>query len=768
MLGFEVESQHSTVPKLDGVVVARVAACQAHPRSEHLKICTVETGREKVQVICGAPNVAVDQLVAFASPGTLLPNGVRIEKRNILGVESSGMICSGAELGISEEADEILVLNGRARTGEALGHLLETDSVFEVNVTPNRADCLGIIGIAREVAALERKALRLPKPTFRETGEKTATSVKVEIHDLKACPRYAARLLRNVRIGPSPDWLARRLRAIGLRPIFNIVDATNYVMMETGQPLHAFDFAHITDGRIVVRKAAADEQFQTLDGKMHPLSSDDLLICDALRPVALAGVMGGLNSEVSSSTRDVLLECACFEPLGIRRTAKRLGIRSESAHRFERGVDPNGIPYALDRAAAIMLRIAGGEAHKGTVDLYPRKALPATVTFRPPRASQLVGKALRGTEMASIFKRLHFAVDRRRKDRWKVRVPTFRPDLTREIDLIEEIARLHGYERIQPIVRAPISLQHNRNCGEDGSERIRRLLTGMGMFEAVSLSLLAPRHAELFLPASAQALRLRNPLSEELSALRPSVLATLLASVAYNINRKNDDFGLFEIGSVFWRTTAGHIGEARHVGGVLTGNALAPSWRDCGRALESADIRGILEILADRLHLPGFSFVVQEGGSCLCEGWSVHLAGKPVGFAGRIDQACLTAYGIENAVYAFELDLNSLLEQIDWHHQARAIPRFPAIERDISIVVDANVSAERIGHIIREAGAEFLEGVALFDLYVGPPIAPGQKGMAYALRFRAPDRTLREDEVDVWQANIVRCLHQEVAATIRT
>jgi phenylalanyl-tRNA synthetase beta chain len=768
MLGFEVESQESTLPALDGVIVARVAACESHPKSDHLKICRVDTGRDQHTVICGAPNVAPNQLVAFAGAGTVLPGGLRIDNRNILGVESHGMICSEAELGISDAADEILVLNGRVKVGEPVLNALEADTVFEINVTPNRPDCLGIIGVAREIAALTGKPLRIPKPKFREGRTGIESAVKITIKDTRACPRYAARLIENVRIGPSPGWMAKRLKAVGIRPISNVVDVTNYVMMETGQPLHAFDFANLRGRHIIVRGAQAGEQFQTLDEKTHRLQANDLLICDAERPVALAGIMGGLNSEVAPTTQNVLIECAYFEPMGVRRTAKRLGIASESARRFERGVDPNGIPYALARAAELMLEIAGGAAARGALDIYPQKIKPAAIIYRPQRAMQVIGKRLREAEMLSIFKRLQFHVIKPQKSAWRITVPTYRPDLTREIDLIEEVARLYGYDRIEPQMRANITLKNERNLVEAATERMRNVFTGLGLHEAVTLSLMAPRPAGAFLQEGTQKLTVRNPLSEELSTLRPSIVATLLSSAAYNLNRKIVDFGLFEIGSVFWRAANGEIIENRMVGAVLSGAVILQSWRDKSRPYLPADLKGLLEAFAEHMRLPLFQFVEGDNVQIFSGGWQLLINGQLAGRAGPLSAECRELYGINQELQAVELDFDALLQSIDWQYKARGTPRFPAVERDISILVDEITPAGRIDDLIKQAGGEFLESHRLFDLYSGQQVPPGKKSMTYALQFRAPDRTLREAEIDAWQSAILRRLEQEAGATLRT
>jgi phenylalanyl-tRNA synthetase beta chain len=766
MLGFEVESQRSTLPNLEGVGVGRVLSCEALPKSDHLKICTVDSGAATYTVVCGAPNVAAGQLIAFAVPGTVLPKGMRIEKRTIRGVESSGMICSEAELGLSDEADGILVLDANAKVGTPLNRLLNADTIFEINVTPNRPDCLGIIGVAREIAALTQKPLQAPKPRIRETGNKIQTAVKISIKDKNACPRYAARLVENIQIGPSPKWLADRLQAVGIRPISNVVDVTNYVMMETGQPLHAFDFANAADGKITVRKAQAGERFQTLDEKTHTLQDTDLLICDGERPVALAGVMGGLNSEVSPETKDVLLECAYFEPTGIRKTAKRLSIGSESARRFERGVDPNGIPAALARATELILKTAGGVA-RGAIDVYPKKIKPAVVTYRPERANQVIGKALRETEMAAILKRLQFSIAKQ-KAAWRVAIPTFRPDLTREIDLIEEIARVYGYDRIEPNMRATVSLRNDRDRSEMAGERIRNTLTGLGISEAVTVSLLDPRTARAFLPLDATGIAVLNPLSEDLSTMRPSILTTLLSSTAYNLNRKNVDFGLFEIGSAFWLDKSGAVIEKNRIGAVLSGETVRQNWQDKGRAFGPADLKGMLETFAERMRLPAFRF---EGGGRLpyfTDSWRLSINGEAAGDAGLLSEQCRGMYGIDAAVYGFEFDLDVLYKHIDWNRQAKATPRFPAVERDISFVIDESYPAAKIDDLIRSAGGEFLEKHRLFDLYTGQQVPPGKKSMTYALHFRAPDRTLREAEIDARQKSILASLEQDAGATLRT
>jgi phenylalanyl-tRNA synthetase beta chain len=766
MLGLELENMSSTVPSLDGVVVGKVLTCETHPKSTRLHICRVNIGREELKVVCGAPNVEAGQLVAVAPPGTILPSGLKIEVRPILGIESHGMICSEAELGLSEEAETILILNGEAAPGNFLREVVEQDFVFEINVTPNRPDCLGIIGVAREVGLITGAPLKRPKIKFKESATPIDKLAKVQIKDAIGCPRYAARLIQKIKIGPSPQWLVKRLRAVGLRSISNIVDVTNYVMLETGQPIHAFDFDLLEKSKIIVQRAKAGEKFHTLDEKEHVLQDDDLMICDGERAVALAGVMGGLNSEVSSNTRHVLIECAYFDPLTIRRTAKRLDISSEAARRFERGADPNGIPLVLNRAAQLMQEVAGGEIARGVIDAYPKPIAPAKIDFRPKRAYHVLGLKIPHKKMTAILQQLECKVAAR-NTAWKVTAPTFRPDLRREIDLIEEISRVHGFNEVPAKTHFGISFSNDRNRPEEAHEKLRQALTGLGIDEALTYSLLSRQRAEKFIDGNRKILALLYPLSEELSVLRPSMIATLLNSLAYNLNRKNFDTCLFEIGSVFWRQADKPICEERHLGAVLSGNVETPSWIGAGRALSVFDVRGFLTETCRRLRMPNFEFMPLQNHLLLKNGWQIHCNGQMLGFAGELTADLLKLYEIEIPVFAFELNVENLPSLIDWQRTAVAVPRYPAIERDIAIITARTIPAEKVMSAIKTSGGEFLESVQLFDLYTGKQIPSDKKSMAFAMVFRAADRNLRDEEVDAWQRRIVQKLEQEFGAQLR-
>lgn len=767
LLGFEVEDFFSTLPSLDGILVAKVIACQPLPKSDHLKLCQVDIGSERLEVVCGAPNVASEQWVAFAPPGTTLSSGMQIGERKIHGVVSRGMICSEHELGLSDEADGILVLDHQKAAGALLRDVLEQDWVIDISVTTNRPDALGIIGIAREVGLRTGTPLKLPKIRLSETKQALNKLVKIRIDDAQGCPRYATRLLQNVEVKPSPNWMVKRLNAVGIRAISNLVDVSNYVMMETGQPLHAFDFDTLDQSTIIVRRATAGEKFTTLDDREHELRANDLLICDASKPVALAGVMGGLNSEVKDTTRNVLIECAHFEPISVRRTGKRLGIASEAGRRFERGTDPNNIPFVLNRTAQLMQMTAGGEIVRGIAEAYPKPIKPAKVEFRPKRVTHVLGIKVPNAKMEKILTGLECKVNKKNPAQWQVTTPTFRPDLTREIDLVEEVARVHGYEHITERLHSLVPIDTETNRDEIVIEKIRQAMTGLGLDEAVTFDLIAQKHAPLFLPPQTEALTLVNPLNEDLTTLRPSLLASMLHSLAYNLNRKNRNVWLYEIGSAFWKTNTQPICEAQRLAAVAVGAAEMGSWLGAGRNLSAHDIRGLLEVLAQQLCWPQPEFKPITEHAYFEYGWQIEINGKPRGYAGKLQNAILKTYEVEVPAFGFEIDLQDAVSLVDWNRTLQPIPKFPASERDIAVVVEADMPAGKIASVIQSSGGVYLEKFEQFDLYTGNQIPQGKKSLAYALVFRAADRTLRDAEVEEAMQNIIAELRKQCSAELR-
>ncbi|MBE0598549.1 MAG: phenylalanine--tRNA ligase subunit beta, partial [Desulfuromonadales bacterium] len=563
MAGLEVEAMEKLGEGLDRVVVARLISVEPHPEADRLTLCQVDTGSETLPIVCGARNHKTGDLVALAQVGATLPGDFRIKKSKIRGRESMGMLCSEKELGLAEESEGIQILPPGLELGQPVFLAMGLKDVrFELGLTPNRADCLSVIGVAREVAAMVGRPLRLPRPQLPEAGRAISEQTSVSIEDPERCPRYAARLIRGVQIGPSPDWLVRRLQTVGLRSINNVVDVTNLVLMELGQPLHAFDFQLLRGGRIVVRPAREGELFTTLDSQSRPLKQTDLTICDGEGPVALAGIMGGENSEIRPQTIDILLESAYFNPTTIRRTSKRLGLHTESSHRFERGVDIDLVPIALDRAAALILELAGGEAARGRLDVYPRPVAARQLTISPRRSEEILGLSLPAAEIARLLRGIGLQVEREGDGAdadadasLKVTVPVFRHDLEREIDLIEEVARLNGYDRIPVTMPVGGALCHPPRESQRQLRRLRDLLVGAGFSEVINYSFVAPAGVDRLGLAEGdprrQMVRVLNPLTEEQSVMRTTLMPSLLETVARNLAYRSRDLRLFELRPVF-------------------------------------------------------------------------------------------------------------------------------------------------------------------------------------------------------------------------
>jgi len=638
------------------------------------------------------------------------------------------------------------------------------DAILEVELTPNRPDCLGIIGIAREISALSGKPLRIPEATFPEKGEDVHQILDVCIEDPDGCPRYAGRVIQGISVKSSPSWLRDRLERVGIRSINNVVDVTNYVMLETGHPLHAFDFDRITESRIIVRKARGGERFVTLDGKEHILTPEVLLICDGLRPVALAGIMGGLNSEVTQVTIRVLLECAYFDPVTIRRGAKSLGISSESSMRFERGVDPNGIPFAINRAAQLILKTAGGRAARGIWDNYPRKIHPVIINLRPEQVNRVLGTELPRETIRKMMEGLGFQVHENQT--LEVTVPTFRPDITREIDLIEEVARIYGYQNIRESQENLVSLTTPRNLREIFLDRTRQILIGMGFREILTNSMISRRDLERTRWPE-KAISIRNPVSEDMAFLRPSLLPGVLEVVQRNVHRNRDSFRLFEIGRVFQSASKGELLESLHLAGAITGNFWPSHWLNKTRPVNFYDLKGFVEELLQQLGITGYQFSARP--SWIFDDPSVCLLvkGEERGFLGAISQQTLENYDLKQSVLAFEIDLEGVFRHVAWEKTYRPVPRFPAVKRDLALLVDWDLPAEELVQAIQKWGGTYLRSIKVFDVYQGKPVPEGKKSIAVTLEYLSGERTLTEAEVHDAVENLLHKLKEEVGAELR-
>ena len=775
MAGLEVESMTTIGADLDTVIVARLDTVEPHPDADRLTLCEVDKGDATVQVVCGATNHRAGDLVALAQPGTVLPGDFKIKKSKIRGQVSEGMLCSEKELALAEESPGIMILPPGLEIGTPLFEALDLKDVrIELGLTPNRPDCLSIVGVAREVAALYRKPLRLPEMKLQESAGPISEASSVTIENEQGCPRYAARMISDVRIAPSPDWLVRRLEAAGMRSINNVVDVTNFVMMELGHPLHAFDFRFLEEGRIVVRSAREGDRFTTLDDQEHVLSSDDLMICDGRKPVALAGVMGGQNSEVQPDTQTVLLEAAYFEPTGIRRTSKRHGLHTESSHRFERGADIDMVPVALDRAAGLIAELGEGRIHAGVLDTYPRRPERAEIALRVPKVCALLDISVTAEDIRQLLESIGLEVaEDGEPDLLQVTVPSFRPDLERDVDLIEEVARLHGYGRI-PVTLPTGTVDAGLPPREQAvPQLLRRAMAENGFCEAMNYSFVSgdnparvgiaeddPRWAQV---------PLLNPLSEDQTVMRTTLVPSLLDSVARNLNYRSSDLRLFELRPVFLASAGEKPVERLSLGAVMTGRRAPEGWAQGDEAVDFYDLKGVIEELLQRVALPPAEFFSDAGEAYLHPGKSARfaVAGQDLGTLGEVHPRVLTGFGIGQPVFLLELDVAALLNAAGRPVVFKPLSRYPDVIRDSALLLDEQVTAAEVLDVVEKARTRSMESITLFDLYRGKGIPPGKKSLAVRVRYRDQEKTLTEDEVSRWHDKLVRALCRELAAEIR-
>jgi phenylalanyl-tRNA synthetase beta chain len=767
-VGLEVEAVERVGANLAGVVAARIVASEKHPNAEKLSVTRVDAGGpEPLQVVCGAKNYAVGDLVPLATVGTTLPGGTTIEKAKLRGVESFGMLCSARELALDADASGLLILPREVVPGTPIAKALGIeDALLEVNVTPNRPDALSHVGIAREVAALTGGAVRLARPKLAEGGGPAADAVRVRIDAPEKCHRYAARVVEGVRIGPSPAWLARRLEACGVRSISNVVDATNYVLLELGHPLHAFDLDKVAGREIVVRAARPGEKITTLDGKERALVEDDLLIADRDRGSALAGVMGGADSEISAGTTRVLVESAWFAPEGIRRTSKRHGLKSEASYRFERGADPGMVLPALDRCAALIAELAGGTVRGGVVDAHPRPHRAPEVRLRWSRPAELLGMPVAREDARRILAGLGFAERASDASGATFAVPSWRQDVAIEEDLVEEIVRTQGYDAIPETLPR---LAHATPALPPDAEallRVRDALEAAGFSEAVNFSFVAPKELEpLGSPVrtprgEAPGIPLKNPISAELSVMRTSLVPSLLRNAAANGRQHVQDVRLYEIARSFDPRRGEGDAPAREelkLAGVLLGRRQAVGWAEGGDAVDFYDAKAAVERVLAALG------AAEARWSVAAAPWAhprfaaaLHVAGAPAGHVGELHPRVAAAFELPKGVLAFELDLAALLGAARLVPRHAEIPRLPPVLRDLAVVVDDAVQAAQVIGAVK--AEPLVEDAALFDVYSGAPLPPGKKNLALALRYRAAGRTLTDAEVDAAHARIVERL----------
>ena len=773
MAGTEVGSIDVIGGTWDNVFVAQVASIDPHPNADRLKLATVSLHDEQVTVVCGAPNIAAGQLVAFARVGARLAdprtgNVETLRAAKIRGVESAGMVCSERELALGDDHAGILVLPDDAPLGALLSDYLG-DVIFDLEVTPNRPDCMSVLGIAREVAALTGATLKEPDLSYAEDGDPVESVLNVEIADPTLCPRYTASVIRNIEVGPSPRWMQDRLARAGQRSINNVVDVTNYVMLEFGQPLHAFDFDTIAESRIVVRPAGEREPFVTLDDAQHDLRPPMLVIADGTRSVALAGIMGGLNTEMTDATTSVLLESANFNPVNTRRTSQALRLRSESSSRFEKGLQPELAEAALRRATQLILELAGGTAYRGIADAYPQPSPRPAVRFTLARLHKVLGVELDAPHVQGILTALGFGVTAGSDGALQVEVPYWRSDIAQEDDLVEEVARITGYDEL-PTTMLSTSVPHRSPQPErETRERIRDLMVECGMQETISYSLTSAALLDRTQPADApRPLSVANPMSSEFEYLRTTLRSGILATLAANRQQARDGIRLFEMGRAYLPREADLPLERETLVGVLAGPRSPESWQGSDERMDLFDAKGVVEMLLGRLRLP-CEFRPDEDSTFLPGRCAAVLAGADVvGVIGEVHPRTLELFeAASEAVALFELDVDALAQAVSTEPvRYRPIARYPGALRDLAVVLDAGVPAAQVQAIIeREA---LVTHATLFDVYEGTGVADGKRSLAYQVLFQAADRTLVGDEVSRAMADILAALEREVGATLRS
>ena len=784
MLGLEVDAVVPLYDHLAPLKTGFILRAEKHPDADKLQVCEVRIGSETFRIVCGAPNARKDLPVVVALPGATLPGDIKIKKSKVRGVESAGMICSERELGLSTDHSGIMELPQDIKDGESFIESMGlADTMIEVDLTPNRPDCASVIGIARELAGINRKELCLPPVPNTLSARSNSFSVEIEAPEL--CPRYSARLIKNVTIGPSPWWLRKRLLSIGLRPINNIVDVTNFVMMEYGQPLHAFDFDQLSGKKIVVRTPAANElTFTTLDGSARQIDPSSLLICDAEKPVALAGIMGGLNSEVTNQTTNVLLESAFFSPVSIRKTARKVGLSTDASYRFERGIDINNTVAAMNRAVELLCEVSGGAAEESGIDAYPGQKDLSSILLSVQHTNDLIGINLTAAQIAELLQSITIPVNILDTDRLEVYPPSFRVDIEREADLIEEVARLYGYNNI-PVHLPSVSLSYpEQSLARKKRAESAHLMLSIGFSEAINYSFNSEKNIDL-LGLSPEDVRrnfvkLLNPLSEEQAILRTSLLPGLLENVKRNISFQKPAIKLFEIGKVFeFYQKDSQPFENMRIAGVLSGNRYGENSPLHFHAsdIDIYDAKGAVELLFDELRVSScsksdlqFIHPAEDGIEPFVEpeySLLIFATGKLIGSLGKITNEVLRSFGIKQDVYYFDINFDELCGLSVQPKAFSSLPVYPAVVRDISITVPNAINAGAIVEKIKQSGEKLIESVSLFDVFQGDKIQRGYKSVAVSITYRSASKTLTEKSVEKSHEKIVRLVTDSFGGNLR-
>lgn len=769
MSGSNIETYEELGAEISNVVWGKIMDVEAHPDADRLRIMKVEVGKEApLQIVTGAANVNTGDVIPVALHGATLPDGLKIKKGKLRGIESEGMMCSVDELGFKEgdieDAPEngVYICHSEVTLGTDVKPYFGLDEVVvEYEITSDRPDCFSIIGLAREAAATFNKTFKLPEITVSEVGGNASDMATIEIHNEELCPRYAARIIQNVKVGPSPKWLKDRLISAGLRPINNIVDITNYMLLEFGQPMHAFDYDKLTDHTIIVRNAKEGEKITTLMGDEVAFDSSMLVIADSQKPVAIAGIMGGEETKVTEETRTILFECANFKGSNIRVSSKKLGIRSDSSVKFTKGLDPNNVELALERAAQLIYEIGAGEVVSGVIDVYPSKREPLTINYDHTEINAFLGTNISEDEMIDYFNRLEFIVDQKNK---KVTIPTFRPDITIMADLAEEVARLYGYDKIEPTLERGTPTVGVKTIAQQITDKIRQTMSMYGVHAAMTYTFESPKvfdklNIEVDSPLR-DALTITNPLGEDFSIMRTTTLNGILSSMSTNYNRRNESAALYEIGKIFIKQKENEL--------PIESEKLTIAMY--GSEVDFFTLKGIIESLFENLRCEDqVSYQRNNSATWMHPGRraDIMMEGKAFGTFGEVHPTVRNNYHIGTRVYFAEIDMNVLLSAARLEGDFTPLPKFPSTSRDIAMLVKDEVLVGDIEAIIKQRGGKILESYKLFDVYKGKQVEDGYKSIAYSITFRASDKTLTEEEVSKTMKKIINGLETNLEAKLR-
>lgn len=774
MAGLELEAMEYRGIGLENLVVAQITELRAHPNADRLSICVVTDGSRDYSIVCGADNMKKGDKVALATVGAKLPpslkfpDGLEIKKAKIRGERSEGMLCAENELGLTDNSEGIMILPKSARVGTRVIDALNIeDIIFELGITPNRPDCLSMIGVAREVSAITGVGLKYPSSLIDESAENTEDLAKVEVQDADACPRYTCRVIRNIETGASPEWIRNRLESAGIRSINNVVDITNFVLLETGQPLHAFDLNLLCGKKIVVRKAKKSERLRTLDGIERELTPDDLLICDAKKPVALAGIMGGEDTEVSDNTTDILLESALFNPVVVRRTSKRTALRTDSSYRFERGVDPEGVVKALDRAASLIQQICKGQVSRGRIDVSDTEFKRSEITVSAKKVNKILGIDITTYEISDILRSLEFEVTSADEEYISVIPPTFRVDIYRPIDIIEEVGRLFGYNNIQqtePLVKMSSEQVETRRSVD---RRLKDVFFSNGFLEAINYTFEDPSRLALFYDNPT--MNILNPITTEGSCMRTSLLPGLVKNLKLNSDRGESDIKLYESGKVFYMKKKGQLPrEVTKFAAVATGRRQPDVW---GREnYDFFDIKGVLMRGLSSLSLGSeIEFERNPAAGFLHPGVSARIlvGGSECGIVGELHPDYYEKFDLDRKVYLAELDMDMILKL---HESVSArfspLPRYPGVRRDVSVIVSDTIAA---GDIVREikSVSNLIEDVWVFDVFQDSSLGEGKKSVAISMLLRSEDKTLTDTDANKVQSDVLERVNSSLGAELR-